>query len=182
MILIVGVAGSGKSTQSKMLAERTGWTWLSMGQLLRQSLQGELEQEMLQGKLIDDATTIGILEDVLRKRTTQEEVLLDGFPRSYAQMPWLLQASEDMGTPIRAVIHLSADENVVRQRLLQRGRIDDTPEAIDERFAEYKRDIVPIVDLLRARRIPIIEVNAEQTEQEVHESIVRQLQRAGIAL
>lgn len=182
MILIIGVAGSGKSTQSRMLASKKGWVWLSMGDLLRRSLEGVVEKQMLKGKLVDDAVVIEILEKEIKGLDTNKEILLDGFPRSFSQMPWLLESSNNLGTPVRAVVHLSAHKDVVMERLLNRGRVDDSPEAISKRFAEYERDILPILDMLREKAIPIVEVNAEQSEEKVHQDIVNGLGEAGISV
>ncbi len=182
MIIVVGVAGSGKSTQSKMLAEVEGWRWISMGELLRAALQGDLREEMNSGKLLDDATVQSILIQELTKDVPQRNVILDGFPRRVIQAEWLIDAVNKMGSTIDAVVHLSAHEPIVLERLLQRGRPDDKPEAINERFLEYENDIKPLLELFANRGVPIVEVNGEQQPKDVQSDVRSGLEEAHITL
>jgi adenylate kinase len=182
MIIVVGVAGSGKSTQSRMLAEHEGWCWISMGQLLRNSLTGELADEMNSGKLLDDTKVTQILKDELTIQIPKCKVILDGFPRRVVQAQWLMGAIAELGDAIEAVVHLQAKEEVVLDRLLQRGRPDDRPDAINERFLEYEQDIKPLLELFAKSGIPIVEVDGEQQQQIVQSAIRTGLEKAGISL
>ena len=147
MIIVVGVAGSGKSTQSKLLADAESWCWISMGQLLRGALRGSLRDQMNSGKLLDNDTVQAILIQELTKTMPNYKVILDGFPRRAVQAEWLLGAVKELGSDIDAIVHLSAHEPIVLERLLQRGRPDDKPDAINERFLEYEQDIKPLLEL-----------------------------------
>lgn len=180
MILVFGVAGSGKSTQSELLSQIDGWHWVSMGQLFRNNLQGDLREAMNQGKLMDDSVAEQLLDDELQRLVGKEVIILDGFPRRIAQADWLMQNLADRGDSIQAVIHISARQDVVLERLLQRGRTDDKPDAINERFSEYEQVIKPLLDLFRAKSVPVIEVNGEQTPQAVQHDIRTALQTEGI--
>lgn len=182
MIIVVGVAGSGKSTQSRMLAEHEGWCWISMGQLLRNKLTGELADEMNSGKLLDDTKVTQILKDELTTQIPKCKVILDGFPRRVIQATWLIEAISELGDSVEAVVHLQAKEEVVLDRLLQRGRPDDKPDAINERFLEYEQDIKPLLDLFAKNGVPIVEVNGEQNQHIVQAAIRTGLEKAGISL
>jgi adenylate kinase len=182
MIIVVGVAGSGKSTQSKMLAEKEGWCWISMGQLLRNTLTGDLADEMNSGKLLDDTKVTKILKDELTVQVQHCKVILDGFPRRVVQAEWLIGVVAELGDTIEAIVHLNAKEEIVLGRLLQRGRPDDKPDAINERFLEYEQDIKPLLQLFAASGVPIVEVNGEQDKDIVQAAIRDGLERAGIAL
>lgn len=182
MILVVGVAGSGKSTQSRMLAEQEGWCWISMGQLLRNTLTGDLADEMNSGKLLDDDKVVQILKEELIVSIKKCKVILDGFPRRVVQAKWLIDVAEEIGDSVEAIVHLNAHEEIVLGRLLQRGRPDDKPDAINERFLEYEQDIKPLLELFAGNGVPVVEVNGEQDQEIVQAAIRDGLTTAGIAL
>jgi adenylate kinase len=173
MIIFMGVAGSGKSAQGRLLADRLGYPWLSTGEFLRMLISGERRLEMLEGKLLDDAEIISLVQKIFRIVDIEHEFVMDGFPRTVAQADWLLAQRRHGQLNITAVIHLQASEDVVLERLLQRGRQDDQAEAIRERFKEYETATQPIIDDLKKNDVPIFEINGEGNIETIHESIVK---------
>src|SRR5690606_32018242 len=127
-----------KSVQGRMLADTLGLPWLSTGEFLRMLIAGERRQQMLAGKLLDDQEIIALVQKIFGVIDIEQEFVLDGFPRTPAQADWLLSQEKHGQLDITAVIHLEASENAVQERLLSRGRPDDTKEAISERFTEYR--------------------------------------------
>jgi len=160
MIILTGVAGAGKSMQGKILADEHGYAWISTGEILRVLVTGKRRQEMLRGKLLSDEEVTVILDKVLELINTDEEFVLDGFPRTIPQANWLL-------------INLDASEEVVRGRLMQRGRIDDTDEAINERFNEYRTVTLPILDHFRQEGVKVCDIEAAQSPRNVHDAILK---------
>ncbi len=175
MIIFTGVAGSGKSVQGKMLADFLGLPWLSTGEFLRMLISGERRKDMLAGKLIDDRDIIALVQKMFNVIDASSEFILDGFPRTVAQADWILNQSKHGQLKITAVVHLKAEREAVKKRLLKRGRQDDTETAIDERFREYKNCILPILDHFKDANIPIYEVNADQEIDLVQADIRRSL-------
>lgn len=173
MIIFMGVAGSGKSAQGRLLADRLGFPWLSTGEFLRMLISGERRREMLEGKLLDDAEIISLIQKIFRIVDTEHEFVMDGFPRTVAQADWLLSQRRHGQLDITAVIHLQASEEVVLERLLQRGRQDDQAEAIRERFREYETATQPIIEDLKNHCVPVFEINGEGEIETIHEDIVR---------
>lgn len=171
MIIFTGVAGSGKSSQGRRLADEHGLPWLSTGEFLRMLIAGERRKDMLKGKLFDDQEMIALVRKIFSIINTDEEFILDGFPRTAAQADWLLSQVKHGQLHISAVIHLQASEEVVSKRLLSRGRQDDTEEAIRERFNEYQQAILPILQHFKEAGIKVIDVNADQSVEQVHELI-----------
>lgn len=171
MIIFMGVAGSGKSSQGRQLADERGLPWVSTGEFLRMLIAGEKRKDMLQGKLLGDEEIITLVQKIFTVVDTKEEFILDGFPRTAAQADWLLNQVKYGQLEVSAVIHLQASEEVVTKRLLGRGRQDDTEEAIRERFEEYEKAVLPILEHFRQAGIRVIDVNADAPVETVHQLI-----------
>lgn len=169
----MGVAGSGKSVQGRMLADELGLPWLSTGEFLRMLIAGERRKQMLDGRLLGDQEVISLVQRIFRVVDTNQEFVLDGFPRTPAQADWLLSQVKHGQLDITAVIHLRADENEVKKRLLSRGRPDDNANAIKERFAEYRQMILPILEHFKEAGIEVHEIDGEQPMEAVHQAIVK---------
>lgn len=103
------------------------------------------------------------------------KVILDGFPRELVQAEWLLGAQQNYGRNIDLVIVLEVPRQEILQRLAVRGRVDDTPEAIDVRLGIYRREMYPILDLFNEQGIPIVHINGVGTVGQVHDSIEAEL-------
>lgn len=173
MILLMGVAGSGKSMQGKIFADEHGYAWISTGEIFRVLITGKRRQEMLQGKLLSDDEVIKVVDKVLELIDTNEEFVLDGFPRTIPQADWLLGQVENGRLKLSAVVHLAASEEVVRERLLERGRQDDTDAAIEKRFKEYHSSTLPIIEHMKRQGAPVYDIDAAQNPREVHDAILR---------
>lgn len=171
MIIFMGVAGSGKSIQGRLLADELGLPWLSTGEFLRMLISGKRRKEMLAGKLLEDQEIIALVQKIFNLIDTRQEFVLDGFPRTSKQADWLLNQVKHGQLTITAVIHLVASTDTVYARLLERGRQDDSKEAITERFKEYKETALPILEHFEKAGIPVCSVDGERSVPEIHESI-----------
>lgn len=180
MIIMLGVAGSGKSTQSQLLASYGDYTWLSMGEILRRSITDARRDDMLAGKVLNEADVIAILAPILHQHGNTSKVILDGFPRGLKQAEWLLAQRKAGNIVIQAVVHLQAHKSAVKARLLARGRQDDTETAIAARFYEYEHTVKPIIASMESSGVPIIDINAEQAANEVSIEIIDGLKSVGI--
>ncbi len=172
----MGVAGSGKSSQGRMLADEMGLPWVSTGEFLRMLIAGDRRRAMLQGKLLGDAEIIGLIQKIFAMIDTDNEFILDGFPRTVEQADWLLAQKRHGQLDITAVIHLQADEEVVRARLLDRGRQDDHHDAIGERFVEYRESILPILEDFKEADVKVYDIDGSKSVEEVHSQIEQALQ------
>jgi adenylate kinase len=173
MILLTGVAGAGKSMQGKILADEHGYSWISTGEILRVLVTGKRRQEMLQGKLLSDIEVVMILDKVFDLIDTKQEFILDGFPRTIAQADWLLDQAHRGRFDLTAVINLDASEEVVKERLLARGRQDDTDESIARRFEEYRAVTLPILDYFKQEGVSVHSIDAAQDPRIVHDEILK---------
>ena len=84
-IVFFGPAGAGKSVQGQILAARHGWRWLSSGQLLRDSRDPEIVEEMRKGALVGSEQTNEVIADALERAKEIDKVILDGYPRKLEQ-------------------------------------------------------------------------------------------------
>ncbi len=175
MIIFMGVAGAGKSAQGRALADELGLPWVSTGEFLRMLISGEPRKDMVSGKLLDDDEIIRLVQKIFTVVNTEEEFILDGFPRTAGQADWMLSQVKHGQLTLTAVIHLTSSEDVVRERLLARGRQDDTEEAIAARFTEYHQNILPILDQFRSAGAKVCDIDGGRSVQQVHDDILAAL-------
>lgn len=180
MIVLMGVAGAGKSVQSRLLADEYGYAWISTGEILRVLITGKRRQEMLEGKLLSDKEMIQVIDKILELIDTHQEFVLDGFPRTVPQADWLLKLVDQGRFKLTAVIHLTATEQVVHDRLKKRGRIDDAEDAIKTRFEEYKAVTLPIINHFKQDGIHVYEIDAAQDPKTVHDSIMEVVHKSNL--
>jgi len=171
MIIMMGVAGAGKSVQGRWIADEIGLPWLSTGEFLRMLVTGERRREMLAGKLLDDSEMIELADKIFHMIDVKQEFILDGFPRTIGQAEWLIAQHKAGLINISTVLHLEASEKVVTDRLLERGRQDDTKEAIAARFAEYRAVTLPIIKDFEDKGITVHHVSGEGAPEEIHQKI-----------
>lgn len=181
MILLMGIAGSGKGTQGKRLADLHNLRIISMGDVLRMYITGHQRDNMLAGQLLNDNEIIEIVDKVLRSIPPNEEVIVDGFPRTIPQAKWLLDQANQGRFKINVAINLQASRNAVKKRLIRRARIDDKEDAIEARFKEYETSTLPLIDWLSVNNIKVIDVNAERTVEDVNDDLVKILKDINIA-
>lgn len=172
MILLMGIAGSGKGTQGKLLGTTRGYHVLSTGELLRNYGSEEQHTRMHTGELISDEEVTELLDQALNNLEDPNRTILDGYPRSVAQSKWLLAQTAKGRFEIQYVLHLQASREEVRARIRDRARADDHDAAIEARFQEYEQRTVPILEYYREHGIKVIEVNGEQPIEDVHQEIV----------
>ena len=160
-LLIMGPPGAGKGTQAAMICAEFGIPHISTGDLFRLNLtEGtalgqEAKKYMDAGEYVPDSVTNGMVRERLKESDTQVGFLLDGYPRTVAQVAELdgMLSSK----PLDRVIELTADTNEVVKRLLGRakeqGRADDTEDVIRRRLEVYEEQTAPLTALYKSRGI-----------------------------
>ena len=171
MIVLMGVAGAGKSMQGHRLADEYGYAYISTGEIFRVLITGRRRNEMLEGKLLSDAEVINVVDKVLELIDTKEQFILDGFPRTKQQIDWLLEQADKGRFEMPIIINLEIDEETVKDRLYKRGRMDDTEEAIMRRYNEYQEVTRPILDYMKEKGLNVCDIEADGTPTAVHEKI-----------
>lgn len=173
MIVFIGASGAGKGTQSEMLVDERGYTHISTGQVLRQYASADQLKGMLEGRLLDDDEIIAIVKKALENAPDRNKVIMDGFPRTSAQAEWLLTQLDQGNFKLEAVIDLVASLNVLKQRLMFRGRADDTEQAIAQRFKAHSVMSQPIIKVFEEHGIHVHKIDASKTPDAVHEAVLR---------
>ncbi len=180
MIILLGVPGSGKSTQAELLVERGKLRWLSMGEVFRQKATPKQREQMLQGRLINSAEATQLLDEELKDLGDSPQLVLDGFPRYNDQAEWLLEQNRKGNLKVTAVVYLYVDKEIVKERMLLRGRMDDNVDTISKRFDEFEQTSLPAIGVLKAGGIQVIEIDANQTPEKIHTDILKELQSLNI--
>ncbi len=170
MIILMGLAGSGKSTQGKMLAENLGGVWLSAGQVLREQADPKLKETMDQGQLVDDEITIDLMcQAMARVLAEGKEVVLDGYPRTERQAQWM---AENAAERISAVVWLEVPRAELVRRLQLRGRSDDLDaEAVEKRLQIVEQNIYSVCEVLKGAGVPLWQIDGTGTIEEVAERL-----------
>ncbi len=155
-IVIFGPPGSGKGTQSKMIAEKYNLLHLSTGDVLRNEIENNTEFGIIvksyinSGELVPDDL---ILKHLYYKATEYEDtkgIIFDGFPRTTNQAEILDKMLEKRSDPIKLVIRIEVDEDEIIRRMIGRGedsnRGDDKENIIHKRIKVYKEQTYPLID------------------------------------
>lgn len=151
-VVLLGPPGAGKGTQAAALAERLRIPHISTGELFRTHVteQTPLGQETKRyldsGELVPDTVTNEMVRERLAEPDAKTGFLLDGFPRNVKQAEVLEQMLAEKDAELDAVIELHVSEDQLVDRLLARGRADDTEEVIRRRQQVYQSETAPLLD------------------------------------
>ena len=173
MIILFGLAGSGKGTQANALSEYFGWRTFSVGQVIRDT--GKYNDTTNAGGLIPDDDVIALMTEQIEKASAEGfNVILDGYPRTEYQAKWLMEHMKD---DISGAIILEVPKEELYERLELRGREDDkSKESIDRRWEIFEQNIYPITNLLEANNIPIRRVDGVGAVETVTDRLIKTVQ------
>lgn len=159
IIFIAGPQGSGKGTQGKRLAEKTGFLFWEMGGTLRAILArgGPLAEKIRvidHGTLLSDETIIEVLNDQMPLIPPQKGIIFDGVPRRLGQGQFIVEYWRGHGMDKMATLFIDVPREESMKRLLLRAqhesRMDDTPEAIAKRLDWSVKEMEPAIEYLKA--------------------------------
>ena len=164
----MGPPGAGKGTQAKVIATHFSIPAISTGDIFRANVAGRTElgvkaQEYMDaGEYVPDEITNAMVRDRIGLPDAKSGFLLDGYPRTLAQVDELDDMLESYGFHLDAVVSLAADMDELVARLLQRaqieGRADDTEEVIRRRQEVYEEQTAPLIAVYRDRGL-LVEVD-----------------------
>ena len=178
-LLFIGPPGAGKGTQAGKVAARLGIPHVSTGEMFRDhvsrgtDLGKKVEAIMAAGDYVPDEVTVAMLSERLDEEDAQHGFILDGFPRTDAQVESLDRLRGEDG--LEKVVVIDVDEDELTERLLARGRADDTEDTIRARFEIYWDQTRPLIDIYAARDLTV-SVDGIGEVEEVTERILSQLE------
>jgi len=209
-LLFLGAPGSGKGTQAKLLAEKHGLSHIAPGDIFRREIRNKTELGLLvegilaRGDLVDDATTLRIMDKALSEAEASGFVL-DGFPRNLAQAEALDKMLAASGKKLDLVLNLVVPEENILERARNRRvcsacgkpyslsvhppkregvcddcgcelvtRKDDREETVRDRLSVYHRLTQPLEDYY-GRQGLVVAIDGEGEVNEVAERIEREL-------
>ncbi len=183
-LLIMGAPGAGKGTQATAIAEHYRIPAISTGAMFRDNVARETELGkqvkaiMDAGEFVPDEVTEAIVADRLSRDDAANGYLLDGFPRTMHQVEFLDALLAEKAEKLDAVLSLTADDEELVSRLLQRaqieGRSDDNEDTIRRRMEVYRAETEPLLQAYRDRGL-LVEVDGIGTIDEVRARITKAL-------
>lgn len=160
-LIIMGPPGAGKGTQAKFIAEHFGIPAISTGNILRANVDAgtplgvEADSYMSKGEYVPDSVMNLMVRNRIDEPDAAKGFLLDGYPRTLAQVEELDGMIRFTGHALDAVVVLTVDKDEIVQRLLQRaeleGRSDDTEEVIRRRQEVYLEETAPLIEVYKGR-------------------------------
>ena len=184
-LLILGPPGAGKGTQAARIAESFGIPAISTGDIFRANIKNEtplgkqVKEVLASGGYVTDEITNAIVRDRLFEPDAEKGFLLDGYPRTAAQVDALDAILGEHGHTLEVVLELTVDEDAVVARLLKRaeieGRDDDSEEVIRERQAIYRRETAPLTKVYSERGL-LVQVDGMGTVDEVFARVTQALE------
>ncbi|MGC2240729.1 MAG: adenylate kinase [Acidimicrobiia bacterium] len=180
-LLFIGPPGAGKGTQAARVAERLGIPHISTGDMFRHhvstgtDLGQRVDAIMKAGDYVPDEVTVAMLAERMAEPDAEPGFILDGFPRTEAQV----DALDDLigGDALDAVVVFDVDEDALAERLLARGRADDTDETIRTRFKVYQDQTAPLLRTYGDRGL-LVGIDGMGDMDEITERIVTALSDA----
>jgi len=178
-IVLIGIQGSGKSTQGNLLSEKLGIPYLSTGHIFRNiakehtPLGRYIKEVMNAGYLIPDKKTLKIVSEYLGRSEYAKGYILDGFPRTITQ-------AKAFNSGADKVLYLEVSDIEAQKRLSYRNgeggsaREDDTETAIKRRIELFHKFTEPVLEFYRSKGI-LATFNGEEPIEKIHTEIMREV-------
>lgn len=184
IIVFMGAPGSGKGTQTKLLAERLGFAYFSTGELSREYAKQDTDLGRRIKNLIDNGIIlpIEIIREIFVKKfeslTSAPGIILDGYPRTIEQAELLKEIMAEKGIPALQAIFLDVDKAQLLKRLSLRGaiqqRADDSPDKVEKRFDEYMNKTAAVKEYYESAGL-LQHINGNQEIEAVHQEIISKI-------
>lgn len=189
--ILFGPSGSGKGTQAKLLAEylekndsENKVLYLETGERHREFAKSDSLTAHKTKKVIENG---GLMPEFLpiwlwtqffvdNIKTGNEHLILDGVSRRPHEALIIDSALQFYERKNPVILHINVSPHWATERLMERGRVDDKEKEIARRIAWYEKNVTPALKHFQDNPYyKFIEINGEQTIEEVHEEILRKI-------
>lgn len=188
VFIFLGRSGCGKGTQADLIIKHlkdlegkfSKTLHIESGALLRQFAQGDnftqrkIKSVLNSGALVPESIIVSLwTENIIANFSGTENMVFDGTPRKLHEAQLLDNALRFYGVEKPVVFYLEVSENWAEKRLQERGRKDDTAEAIKKRLAWFESEVVKTIDFYQTDSYyEFVTINGEQSIAEVHQDIL----------
>lgn len=177
--IFVGPPGCGKGTQAEILKDKTKWTHISTGEILRKSDDEEIKKLMKTGKLLPDDLVAKELEKFLKKNKKSKGFIFDGYPRNLDQKYLFDEIIKSNDIKISAIFYLNVTEEILKERIKERGkssgRSDDKDENVFKtRMKEYYTKTLPMIESMKNDE-NFVEISGDLSLEEASDKIEKHI-------
>ena len=160
-LVLLGPPGAGKGTQAELLSDQLGVPHISTGNLFRANISqqtplGREAQKYLDaGDLVPSDVTNRMVASRIDEPDAADGFVLDGYPRTVDQAEALEKMLKESGRELSAVVSFEVADDVVVDRMLGRGREDDTEDVIRNRMRVYRDETAPLLQYYDRLVVPV---------------------------
>jgi adenylate kinase len=176
-IIFLGPPGVGKGTIAKILEKEKGIVHISTGEIFRKEISQKtkiglkIKSIILKGGYVVDEITNKVVEKNLKnKKVKKNGFILDGYPRTIEQAKFL----ESINLKLDAVILFVASKNIIKNRLLNRGRKDDNHKIIKKRIEIYNTKTKPLINFYKEKNL-LFNINVEGTIEDNYKNFLSEI-------
>lgn len=176
-VTFIGAPGSGKGTQSNLLANHLAISKLGIGEILRSEVDANTDfgkkalPFLSKGDLIPDYLVLDLFKKSVSKKMKKIGFISDGFPRNFNQAK-MFDSFLNLFPLTSLIFYINVPEDILLNRLIIRGREDDKIEIIKNRNKVYNNSVKEMLDYFGNR---IININGQKNEKEVFDEIISEL-------
>ena len=160
-LVLLGPPGAGKGTQAELLSDKLGVPHISTGNLFRANISQqtalgrEAKKYLDAGDLVPSDVTNRMVESRIAEPDAAKGFVLDGYPRTVDQAVALEKMLQQSGHTLDGVVSFEVADDVVVERMLGRGRDDDTEEVIRNRMQVYRDETAPLLQHYDGLILPV---------------------------
>jgi adenylate kinase len=179
VIVLLGMPGSGKSTQADLLCNNKKYMFFGMGDIIRDTLKKktkvakQIKDIVNKGELISFEISADLLFTDIKNHKSKK-ILIDGFPRQLEQAYILDYFLYSKKYKLRAVLYINISKKESYKRLLKRKRKDDSKKVIKNRINVFYKEINPVLQRYEDKKL-LIEINGNQSIEYVYSEIIKKL-------